>query len=151
MCINTPQYLLYLQQKLRSLGGVVLKAQLPTSSGLAHALHKAGLLATANGRSTRNADIFVNATGLGAKVLCQDAAMYPIRGQTVLVKGEARAHSVRLGELSAYTIPRPGSRTTILGGTKEEGVWDEAPDPAVTERIMAVSYTHLTLPTKRIV
>lgn len=36
-------------------------------------------------------------------------------------------------------IPRPGSGTTILGGTKEEGVWDERPDEAVTERILRLN------------
>lgn len=81
---------------------------------------------------------FVNATGLGARKLCGDEAMFPIRGQTVLVKGEARSTITRIGDGygGVYVIPRPGSGTTILGGTKEEGVWDETPDPQVTERIL---------------
>lgn len=63
--------------------------------------------------------------------------MYPIRGQTVLVKGEAETIFTRSGEnYGSYCIPRPGSGSTILGGTKEKGVWSETPDPQVTERIL---------------
>lgn len=134
MCINTPQYLLYLQQKVRSLGGEVIKARLPTDKALASALQQAENVAFSHGRP--QATLFLNATGLGAKALCNDAAMYPIRGQTVLVKGEAHCHAVRAGAHGAYTIPRPGSGTTILGGTKEADVWDETPDPSVTDRML---------------
>lgn len=134
MCINTPQYLLYLQQKVRSLSGEVIKARLPTDKGLANALAEAEKVALAHGRP--KGTLFLNATGLGAKALCNDTAMHPIRGQTVLVKGEAYCHAVRSGAHGCYTIPRPGSGTTILGGTKEADVWDETPNPVVTERIL---------------
>ena len=88
------------------------------SSGLQSALDTAEGVATANGRP--RASCFVNATGLGAIKLCGDGAMYPIRGQTVLVKGEAKAVRTRHGDgYVAYCIPRPGSETSILGGTKE--------------------------------
>lgn len=71
---------------------------------------------------------WVNATGLGAGNLVPDRAVYPVRGQTVLVRGEAKAVRTRLGGREgggglAYVIPRPGSGTTVLGGTKGEGVW----------------------------
>ena len=52
--------------------------------------------------------------------------MYPVRGQTVLVTGEARGVRTRVGsgkEEIAYVIPRKGSGMTVLGGTKEVGVW----------------------------
>lgn len=65
--------------------------------------------------------IFVNASGLGAKVLVPDDAMFPVRGQTVLVKREAR-YAKTMND-NRYIIPRPGSGTTILGGTREVGNW----------------------------
>ena len=57
-----------------------------------------------------------------------DEDVYPVRGQTVLVKGEAQAVRTRLGGKEggtgvAYVIPRAGSGTTVLGGTREMGVW----------------------------
>lgn len=133
--INVPQYLLYLQEKARSFGVVVIKASLPTASGFARALSVAESTARSHGRTA--ADCFLNATGLGAAKLCGDKAMYPIRGQTVLVKGEATATRTRNGDdYVAYCIPRPGSGMTILGGTKEKGVWSETPNPETTAKIL---------------
>lgn len=135
MVINVPQYLLYLQERARKSGAEVIKARLPTDGGLEGALAAAEDLAQANSRG--KADCFVNATGLGAMKLCGDKSMFPIRGQTVLVKGESYATITRLGEgYGAYCIPRPGSGTTILGGTKQKGDWNEKPDPATTKAIM---------------
>jgi hypothetical protein len=136
MCINVPRYLLYLQEKARSKGVQVIKTRLTAAGGdFSAALQEAETVAQASGRS--KPACFVNATGLGAKKLCGDEAVYPIRGQTVLVKGEASSTITRVGDgYRAYCIPRPGSGTTILGGTKEEGVWDETPDDKITEQIL---------------
>lgn len=135
MAINVPRYLLYLQEEARRLHVEVIKARLDVAGGFESSLREAEKLAQASGRP--KASCFVNATGLGARKLCGDEAIYPIRGQTVLVKGEARSTITRVGDgYRAYCIPRPGSGTTILGGTKEEGVWDETPDAQVTEQIL---------------
>lgn len=133
--LNVPQYLLWLQEWATSLGVAVVKARLPTSHGLEAALREAERRADWVGR--RKADLFLNASGLGAAKLCNDQAMHPIRGQTVLVKGEAQATRTRLGDgYTAYCIPRPGSGQTILGGTKDVGNWSEMPDEEVTRKIL---------------
>lgn len=133
--INVPQYLLWLSTWAKDLGVEVVKARLPTSQGLDAALREAERRAQWVGR--RQADLFLNASGLGAAKLCNDDAMHPIRGQTVLVKGEAIATRTRVGDgYRAYCIPRPGSGQTILGGTKEVGNWSEEPDPEVTKQIL---------------
>lgn len=136
MAINVPQYLLYLQSRGAALGIKVIKAHLPVEKGLESALNEAESIASTNGR--RKVDCFVNATGLGAGKLCGDKAVYPIRGQTVLVKGEAECTRTRRRDArySDYVIPRPGSGTTILGGTKEVGNWSEVVDPEITERTL---------------
>lgn len=87
----------------------------------------------------------INCTGLSARHFVgpdEAAKLYPIRGQTVLVRGEcAMARtctdfpSEDASEL-AYVIPRPGSGTTILGGCKQAGNWDDAVDEALTARIL---------------
>ena len=117
MSINVPQYLLYVQEKARLLGVEVIKARLPVDTGMEAAVAAAEQHAIDRGR--KRPDCFVNATGLGAAKLCGDEAMYPIRGQTVLVKGEGAAIRTRSGDgYGAYCIPRPGSGQTILGGVQ---------------------------------
>jgi D-amino-acid oxidase len=150
MSINVPQYLLYLLERAKSYGVEVVKSRLDTSQGFAHALEEAEELvlslsaSRSQPQSPQHSDLsslsvacIVNATGLGALTLCNDTNMFPIRGQTVLVKGEAHSTITRVGaDYRAYCIPRPGSGTTILGGTKEEGVWGSEPDDTATEGIL---------------
>ncbi|KAI7287259.1 hypothetical protein KC345_g666 [Hortaea werneckii] len=138
IAINVPQYLLYLQQRAKSLGVKVIKARIATDDGLTSVLKSvAATMKDHLGHQRITPDCFVNASGLGAKKLCDDEAMYPIRGQTVLVKGEAERIRTQLGEgYNAYCIPRPGSGTTILGGTKEANNWSEDVDPTTTDKIL---------------
>ncbi|KAK3109516.1 hypothetical protein LTR53_017151 [Teratosphaeriaceae sp. CCFEE 6253] len=135
VAVNVAQYLLYLQERARRAGAVVIKVKLPTSVGLQGVLEAAEREAAKHGRG--KIDCFVNATGLGAAKLCGDDAMFPIRGQTVLVKGEAETIFTRSGvDYGAYCIPRPGSGTSILGGTKIADAWSETPDPEATTQIL---------------
>ncbi len=69
----------------------------------------------------REEHIVVNATGLGARYLVGDEDVFPTKGQTVLVKGESRF--AKTTDKNHYVIPRPGSGTTILGGTREDENW----------------------------
>lgn len=132
VAVNVPQYLLYLLSQAKNMGVTVLQCHVPYENGLTGAV---GFIKTKLG--SRQIDCIVNATGLGAAKFCNDKSMYPIRGQTVLVKGEAQAIRTRVGEdYIAYCIPRPGSGTTILGGTKDAGVWDEMVDDETTGRIL---------------
>ena len=81
--------------------------------------------------------VVVNCTGLGARTICGDDRLYPIRGQVVRVTnpGLTRCLSDDHGPLAVtYIIPR---RTDcIVGGTAEEGVWDATPSDATTEAIL---------------
>ena len=57
----------------------------------------------------------VNCTGLGAKKLVPGETMYPIKGQTLLVKGCAKQISLMWKEgQMAYVLPRIS--LTLLGG-----------------------------------
>ncbi|KAM3416138.1 hypothetical protein BST61_g7746 [Cercospora zeina] len=139
--LDAPGHLMYLQERARRAGAVIFQSRLPVQRGLEEALERAEGISRAIGRGSA-VDVFVNCTGLGAGKLCGDEALFPIRGQTVLVKGEAKATRTRYhsgpngkGDTS-YCIPRPGTGTTILGGTKEVGNWSSEPDDAVTKRIL---------------
>ena len=120
ICINVPRHLQYLLSTFHTAGGKLIKARLPTNGGLAGALKAAASLAKDTGFG--EVCVFVNATGLGAKTLVPDAGMFPIKGQTVLVRGEAKI-ATTLVDGDRYVIPRPGSGTPILGGTRERGNW----------------------------
>jgi len=91
----------------------------------------------------------VNATGLSARHLftiddpTEAKRLHPIRGQTVLVKGElkeirtlqsydATSKTTRI----AYAIPRPGSGTTVLGGCNIKEEWSTEADDEMTKEIL---------------
>ncbi|GAB7339770.1 hypothetical protein MBLNU457_6326t2 [Dothideomycetes sp. NU457] len=135
IAINVPQYLSYLRTIFTTFGGVVIQSTLPITPSLSTSLSHLTPLMAANNLPTP--DLIVNATGLMASALAHDDSVYPIRGQTILVRGEALAVRCRMRtDGMDYVIPRPGSGTTILGGTKEENNYSPVPDQKVTEGIL---------------
>jgi D-amino-acid oxidase len=80
--------------------------------------------------------LVVNCTGLGAKDLCQDEKLYPIRGQILRCKkldSISFAEPTKKGAL-LYIINR--SQDTIIGGTDYENDWNEQIDPTDTDLIL---------------
>ncbi|MCJ1438906.1 hypothetical protein MMC27_008296 [Xylographa pallens] len=120
--VNVPKYLQYLLASVEALGGRLVHARLPIKGGIEAALNKARVLV---GRSSIHA--YINASGIGARKLASDEAVEPMRGQTLLVKGEAKCIATRVGKSKddiRIVIPRPGSGNSIIGVTKEPGIWD---------------------------
>ncbi|OCK80214.1 nucleotide-binding domain-containing protein, partial [Lepidopterella palustris CBS 459.81] len=147
--VNVPMYLLYLREKARSLGAVEIQEELPCGPNFSETLHAAterlGIHSGKLGHAEKPQILaFVNATGLSASKLVPDPDMYPVRGQTVTVAGEAKqittieayASEDKSGTPIMYILPRPHSNTTVLGGTKEAGNWSAEPDPKTTEEIL---------------
>ncbi|KAI9706792.1 MAG: hypothetical protein M1820_004763 [Bogoriella megaspora] len=153
--VNTMKYLAFLVRKVRSLGGRIIRFRVPTKGGLEVALKRIeelleppdlGDMDESSKRSSKSSDkpvAYVNCTGMGARVLVPDSKMYPIRGQTILVKGEASCirtlegfDEERKEKYVSYVIPRKGSGTTILGGTKQEGNWHVEADEQTTKDIL---------------
>ncbi|KAK8159193.1 hypothetical protein IWX90DRAFT_439785 [Phyllosticta citrichinensis] len=134
--IDTTVYLAYLVDRITVLRGRVIKAELPTTNGLAGALATAARLLPVYGVNTP-ISAFVNASGILARELVPDSAVHPIRGQTVLVRGvPAQLRTIIRGQGVSYVIPRAASNSTILGGTKQVGNWDQEPDDATTKWIL---------------
>jgi D-amino-acid oxidase len=78
----------------------------------------------------------VNATGLAARRLCDDAAVRPVRGQIVLVANPGLTESVRDQENpDGYTYVHPRAADVVLGGTFEPDEWDATPVAAACEAI----------------
>ncbi|TXT06147.1 hypothetical protein VHUM_03620 [Vanrija humicola] len=96
-----------------------------------------------------NVDFVVNATGLGARTLLgvEDPAVFPIRGQTVLVRAPGvntcfgvRDRDLPAGE-SCYIIPRPGSDgCVIVGGTFLPHNYSLLPERETAQRILQKAY-----------
>lgn len=150
ICINVPRYLSYLEEQIVALGGDVVQCKVGVEDGLAGVVKEVLTVMRKKGKTT---DSIVNAAGLSALHFVgneEAARLFPVRGQTVLVKGEAdMAHTfvgygvadahAALGTTTsdiAYCIPRPGSGTTILGGSKVVGDWSGNEDKPLTAVIL---------------
>ncbi|KAF5303992.1 hypothetical protein FQA39_LY01777 [Lamprigera yunnana] len=66
-------------------------------------------------------DVVVNCTGLGAKYLCDDSKLIPIRGQTVKVDAPW-CKMFFYGEYDTYIIP--GFKSVTLGGCRQYESYD---------------------------
>lgn len=120
--IETPVYLRYLLRRFEAGGGQL-------------AVQPEGLAAL--GARYAEGRLLVNCTGLGAKPLVPDQALYPIRGQVVRVTNPGLDTCLLddHGPLAmSYIIPR--THDVILGGTAEEGVASLEPDPQTTADIL---------------
>ena len=116
--IEMPRYMRWLESRVLALGGRVEAGEARTLEGLA--------------------PVVVNCTGLGARTLAQDGAVYPVRGQIARVEnpGLSRAVLDQAGfRALAYVIPREDG--VIVGGTAEENEWDLAPDARVEGEVLA--------------
>lgn len=152
--IDVPNYLLLLIEKIVKLGVKIVRRTVDTSQGLEGVVRDVRTIVDKTWQTNNNGkhhdgqnDILavINCTGLSARkfVSAQEASLlFPIRGQTVLVKGEANAarsyasYPGAKADDSLYIIPRPGSGTTIFGGCKQAGSWDESVDNDLTSRIL---------------
>ena len=144
--INVPMYLQYLQARAVALGATEIRASLPTSSSLAGALHYATEVVKYSGSGdTGIIDAFINATGLEARRLVPDEGVFPVRGQTITVKGEAKGITTVDATPDnpspespniTYVLSRPHSGTTVLGGTKQVGSWNGDVNTQTTTEIL---------------
>lgn len=117
--VEPPLYLPHLFERFLAQGGSFQEAQISSLEELA-SLDK----------------WVVNCTGLGAKEICQDKELYPIRGQILRCKkleNISFAEPTKKGAL-LYLINRSGD--TIIGGTDYENDWNEKEDISDTELIL---------------
>ncbi|WP_307804354.1 FAD-dependent oxidoreductase [Micromonospora echinofusca] len=118
--VEMSYYLPWLVARLTAAGGVLERRRLDRLAEVAEL-----------------APVVVNATGLAAGRLADDPAVYPVRGQIVLVDNPGLVVSVRDEENPAglaYVHPR--SADVVLGGTFEEGATGLTADPATGAAIL---------------
>ncbi|KAH9968244.1 nucleotide-binding domain-containing protein [Russula dissimulans] len=151
--INTPTYLPYLLARFLRIGGHTVRASV---QHVAQVL-EGGVGAFTNDKSeVQPIDALIICAGLGARTLggVEDKDVYPVRGQTVLLRApwikEGRSLVGECGS-ETYIIPRRGG-TVIVGGTRLADDWYPIPRPETTidilERGLAL-YSELAPPSVR--
>ena len=83
-------------------------------------------------------DIIVNCSALGARKLCNDDAVIPVRGQVGLLAPGTSLPIYLDNEEPLYVVPRKDA--IIIGGTYEPGVETETTEPATIERLLSNAY-----------
>ncbi|MGH3330826.1 MAG: FAD-dependent oxidoreductase [Nocardioidaceae bacterium] len=112
--VEMPVYLRWLSKRVDDLGGTLTRM--------------------AVGAMPDQAQVVVNAAGLGSRLLAEDPAVVPVRGQVVYVEQVGLDRWSLDGDGPTYVVPR--SEDIVVGGTDEEGEWSRTPDPATGARIM---------------
>lgn len=121
-CLANPQvFLPWLRAKLESLGVKFLRAEVQS---------------LAEAEKLTGASLIVNASGLGAKALANDAAVRGYRGQTMLVKSDFDEVRMIKGSEYTYVIPRMFSGGVILGGISQEDDYDTSVDADLRKDIL---------------
>ena len=115
--VQPPLYLQRLQEQFLANGGALEVGEVDSLDGL---LDEAALL--------------INCSGVGARDLARDSAVYPIRGQTVLV-ADKLSPGYMDEEAFAYLFPRRDG--TLLGGNLLDGDWRRELDAGIRADILA--------------
>jgi D-amino-acid oxidase len=112
--IDMPVYLRWLRDRLTSLGGTVTRmalAALPQTE-----------------------DVVVNCAGLGSRLLADDLAVHPVRGQVVVLGGVLLDSWWLDSAGPTYVVPR--TDTVVVGGTDQDGDWSRTPSPETATVIL---------------
>ena len=81
-------------------------------------------------------DVIINCTGLGSRELVNDDQMYPVRGQTIIVKAPWVKHAFSYTKDDIHVDVLPRADDVLLGSTEDIGDWSEHVDPVVSKGIM---------------
>jgi D-amino-acid oxidase len=111
---DMPVYLRRLQARVEELGGTVTRMALSALPD--------------------QADVVVNAAGLGARLLGEDGSVLPVRGQVVVLEQVGLTRWLLDGAGPTYVLPR--RHDVVVGGTDEEGVWDRSTDDGTAKELL---------------
>lgn len=112
--VEMPVYLTWLAGRVSDLGGTITRMNL-------RALPP-------------GADLVVNCSGLGARLLGADRTVVPVRGQVVLVEQVGLDRWWLDAAGPTYVVPR--SHDIVVGGTDQEGDWSRTPSPESAAEIL---------------
>lgn len=84
-------------------------------------------------------DVVINCTALGARELCDDETIIPVRGQIVLLEPGYPDKIFLDNHLPSYIVPRKDA--TIVGGTYEENEYDAVTIDETLESVLQKAYS----------
>jgi len=119
---NMPVYLGYLSDRFGRAGGRLEVSAVASLAELAD-----------------TAPVVVNCSGIGARALVPDPAVVPVRGQVVIAANPGIEEFLidHDPEPPWITYMFPHGDQILLGGTNDEGNWDQDPHEDTSERIVA--------------
>ena len=120
--IETQIFLPYLEQQLKEKGVIFTEQQIDNLNDFANGF-----------------DIVINCTALGARVLCNDEQVIPVRGQVALLQPIQQQTIFLDNELPTYIVPRKDA--IIIGGTYEEGIEHATTETSTIERLLQNAYS----------
>lgn len=119
--IDMPQYLRWLESEVLNYGGIFKQRKIFDFEELSD-----------------DFDVIVNCTGLGARELCDDPKLYPVKGQLVIVENPGiEKFFAERGDLTNLFYWMPQGDKIVLGGTAENIFKSVAIDEKQIERITA--------------
>ena len=83
-------------------------------------------------------DTIINCSALGARDLCNDKTIIPVRGQVALIETDTRKPIYLDNETPLYIVPRKDAM--IVGGTYEQNVFEETTESKTIEHILNTAY-----------
>jgi len=119
--IETQLFLPWLQNQLNTKGVVFIQKEIDDLDEL-----------------SQQYDMVINCSALGARKLCGDESLIPVRGQVGLLAPVAGMPVYLDNEKPLYVVPRKDA--TIVGGTYEPGVETAVTDPAVIQQLLNNAY-----------
>ncbi len=115
--IETQIFLPYLQNWLAAKGVVFIVNEITDLQNISHQF-----------------DVVINCSGLGAKTLCNDDQIFPVRGQVLLLEPGYPDSIFLDNQTPTYVVPRKDA--TIVGGTYEEHIGIEITEQATLNRLL---------------
>ena len=115
--IETQLFLPWLYEQLKAAGTVFIQKQIESLDNL-----------------TSEFDWVINCSGLGARNLCADETIIPVRGQVVLLEPGFPSYIFLDNQTPTYIVPRKDA--TIIGGTYEENINTESTEQQTLEEIL---------------
>jgi D-amino-acid oxidase len=83
-------------------------------------------------------DFIINCSALGARKLCKDDSIIPVRGQVALIETRTDFPIYLDNEKPLYLVPRKDAM--IVGGTYEENMYEEKTEPSTIQQILDNAY-----------
>jgi D-amino-acid oxidase len=118
--MDTSVYMSYLLEMYERLGGMLVKKEVQTIQ-----------------EALADNPVVVNCTGLGSRELFNDQRLYPVRGQTVIIKPNGFNRILFDDEgPNKVAIIVPRTHDIVLGTTMQAGDWDTEINPGDTKDIL---------------